>query len=78
MEPRPGIYPRQAALARAGRLTVELIELVRQVRAAVADGQEQPAREARPVSGRLQAGDLRAAMSAANRRPARQVPHLFG
>lgn len=78
MEPRPSRHPRQAALVRASQLTTELIELVRQVRAAVADGHEQPALEASPVGARLQSGDLRAALSAASRRPARQVPHLFG
>jgi hypothetical protein len=72
------IDPEPAALARAGRLTTELIELVAQLRAAVAGGEAPPATRTRPVSGRLRSGDLRAAMSGANPQSARRVPHLFG
>lgn len=78
MDPQPGMDPQQAALARAGKLTTELIELVRRLRAAVADGEGRPAPEPRPASGRLKSGELRAAMRLANHRPPRQVPHLFG
>lgn len=78
MEFRSGMYPRQAALARASQLTIELIELVRRVRAELVEAQEPPAHEARPGSARLQAGDLRSAVSAASRRATRPVPHLLG
>lgn len=78
MDAQPGMDPQQMALARAGQLTTELIDLVRALRAAVADGGERPAPEPRPASARLQPGDLRAAMGRANRRSSRQVPHLLG
>lgn len=72
------IEARQAALARAGRLTSELIELVGQLRAALGVGEEQVAPESPRANPRLRSGDLRAAMSLANRRSTRQVPHLLG
>ena len=68
----------RAALARAGQLTRELIELVAALRAGLATQKEPAAPETEHARGRLRSGDLRAAMSHANRRPTRQVPHLLG
>lgn len=77
MDPRPDIGPQQAALAHARRLTIELIELVGLLRSAVADDEERQVSNIRPAGGRLKSGDLRAAMSRANR-STRHVPHLLG
>jgi hypothetical protein len=78
VDPQPGMQLQQAALARAGQLTTELIELVRRLRVAVTEDEPRPAHEARQASGRLQSGELRTALSHTNRRSTRQVPHLFG
>jgi hypothetical protein len=68
----------RAALARAERLTSELIELVGAVRAGLAKPEDPVAPEGDHARGRLKSGDLRAAMSHASRRSTRQVPHLLG
>ena len=86
----PVMEPRQAALARADRLTGELLELVGQLRAVLGAGRDRSAPSSRPertepsgpdsrrASGRLRSGDLRAALGQASHRPSRSVPHLFG
>lgn len=81
MHSTPDIEGRRTALARARRLTAELIELVGDLRATITrdERQDLPAEpSASREAGRLRAGDLRAAMTRAHRRPTRQVPHLFG
>jgi hypothetical protein len=77
---QPGIGdPRQAALERAGRLTAELIDLVGDLRAAVADEEGDHPAETEHLPGRLQSGDLRSALDRAQRRTdGRPVPHLLG
>ena len=74
----PADEARRAAVARAGGLTRELIDLVAQLRAALGEDEDRQAPESPRASARLRAGDLRAAMSHANRRSTRQVPHLLG
>ncbi len=76
--PYPDTEGQRAALTRAERLTNELIDLVAALRAGLAKPEDPVAAESDHARGRLKSGELRAAMSHANRRSTRQVPHLLG